>query len=101
VLRRRRTVAVISLLLVLGGVWFGLQAALGRIGGSPLATAGAPGGLERAATRIWIVRPGDTLWSIAERVKPGSDVRPLVDRLAAEIGSADLYPGEQVAIPSS
>jgi hypothetical protein len=99
-MRRRRTGAVIVLLLVMSGVWFGLQAALGRIGGSPLATAGAPGGLERAATRIVVVRPGDSLWAIAERIEPGSDVRPLVDQLAAEVGSADLYPGERVAIPA-
>ncbi len=99
VLRRRRTVAVAFSLLALGGVWFGLQAALGRIGGSPLATAGAPGGLQPAASRTWIVRPGDSLWSIAESVEPRSDVRPLVDQLAAEVGSSDLYPGERVAIP--
>jgi hypothetical protein len=99
VLRRRRTVAVALSLLALGGVWFGLQAALGPIGGSPLATADAPGGLQPAANRIWIVRPGDNLWSIAESVEPRSDVRPLVDRLATEVGSSDLYPGERVAIP--
>ena len=100
VLRRRRTVAVAFSLLALGGVWFGLQAALGRIGGGPLATTGAPGGLaacgqpdmDRAARAT-------RLWSIAESVEPRGDVRPLVDRLAAEVGSSDLYPGERVAIP--
>jgi hypothetical protein len=79
---------------------FGLQAALGRTGGSPLATTGAPGGLQSAASRIWVVRPGDTLWTIAEAVDPGGDVRPLVDRLAAVVGTTALYPGESVAIPS-
>jgi hypothetical protein len=82
------------------GVWFGLQAALGRIGGSPLATAGAPGGLQPAASRTWIVRPGDTLWSIAEALDATGDVRPLVDRLAAEVGTTALYPGESIAIPT-
>jgi hypothetical protein len=99
VLRRRRVVAVIVLATLLLGCWLGLQAALGRIGGGPLATTGAPGGLQPAAGRVWIVRPGDTLWSIAEAADPGSDVRPLVDRLAATLGSTELYPGEAVALP--
>ena len=100
VLRRRRAVAVIVLATLLLGCWLGLQAALGRIGGSPLATAGAPGGLQPAASRTWIVRPGDTLWSIALAVDPNGDVRPLVDQLAAEVGTTALYPGESIAIPT-
>jgi len=100
VLRRRRLVAIAALVLLLMVVWFGLQAALGRIGGSPLATTGAPGGLQPAASRVWIVRSGDTLWTIAEAMDPRGDVRPLVDRLAAEVGSTTLYPGESIAIPS-
>ena len=100
VLRRRRVVALAALVLLLMGVWFGLQAALGRIGGSPLATADAPGGLQPAASRTWIVRPGDTLWSIALAVDPNGDVRPLVDQLAAEVGTTALYPGEAIALPT-
>jgi hypothetical protein len=100
VLRRRRAVALLLVGTLLIGCWLGLQAALGRIGGGPLATTGAPGGPRPAAGRIWIVRSGDTLWSIAEAADPGRDVRPLVDRLAATIGSTELYPGEAVAFPS-
>jgi hypothetical protein len=83
------------------GSWTGLQAALGRIGGGPLAATGAPGGLQRAASRMWTVQPGDTLWSIAEVVDPRSDERPLVDRLVAELGSTALYPGETIAVPAA
>jgi hypothetical protein len=79
--------------------WIGLQAALGRIGGGPLATTGAPGGWQVASSRVWVVRPGDTLWSIAESVDPKGDVRPLVDRLASEVGTTALYPGEAISIP--
>ena len=43
-----------------------------------------------------IVRPGDTLWSIARRVAPKSDPRGVVDALSAQRGSADLTPGEVV-----
>lgn len=77
-----------------------MRAALGRIGGGPLATTGAPGGALPAASRVWVVRPGDTLWSIAEAVDPAGDVRPFVDRLDTEVGGSSIYPGETIAIPS-
>ena len=101
VLLRRRIVAAGLLVATAMGAWIGLQAALGRIGGGPLATTGAPGGLQPAATRVWVVRPGDTLWSIAEAVDPGGDVRPLVDRLAAQVRSTALFPGETIVIPAA
>jgi len=100
VLRRRRIVALGLLAALALCGWIGLQAALGGIGGGPLATTGAPGGPQLAAARVWVVRPGDTLWSIAEAVDPGADVRPLVDRLDAQIGGTALYPGETIGIPS-
>jgi nucleoid-associated protein YgaU len=101
VLRRRRMVAAGLLVATTMGALIGLQAALGRIGGGPLAATGAPGGLQPAATRVWVVRPGDTLWSIAEAVDPGGDVRPLVDRLAAQVRSTALFAGETIAIPGA
>jgi hypothetical protein len=99
VLRRRRILATVLLMMSVAAAAVGLQAALGRIGGSPLATTGAPGRLESTASRIWIVRPGDTLWSIAEALDPRGDVRPLVDRLTAETRGRVLYPGEPIALP--
>jgi hypothetical protein len=91
---------VVLLVIFIAGSWMGLQAALGRIGGGPLVTTGAPGGLLPATSRVWIVRPGDSLWSIAQAVDPRGDVRPLVDRLAGELKTTSLYPGETVAIPT-
>jgi hypothetical protein len=88
---------VVAAILIFG--WIGLQAASGRIGRGPLAATGAPGGLRPAGTAVWVVRPGDTLWSIALAIRPGSDVRPLVDRLAAELGSTVLHPGESIPLP--
>jgi LysM repeat protein len=79
--------------------WMATRTAPGRIGGGPLATTAAPGGGNPAAVQVWTVRPGDTLWSIAEAVDPNGDVRPLVDSLAAEVGSTAIYPGEAIAIP--
>ncbi|MGH9057886.1 MAG: LysM peptidoglycan-binding domain-containing protein [Acidimicrobiales bacterium] len=99
--RRRRVIAVALLLVVLLGGVLGARVASGRTGGGPLAATGAPGALRPISARVWVVRPGDTLWTIALAVDPHGDVRPLVDRLAAEIGGTNLYPGEQVDIPGA
>ncbi len=98
-LRRRRAGTVGALAVVIVFSWMATRTALGRTGGGPLATTGAPGGGRPAAVRVWVVRPGDTLWSIAEAVDPNGDVRPLVDRLAAETRSSAIYPGEAIPVP--
>ena len=59
--------------------------------GSALAETGHP--------VAYTVQPGDTLWSIAERVDPTSDPRPLVARLAAQTGSDNVVPGERIVLP--
>jgi nucleoid-associated protein YgaU len=88
--RRRRLVAGAVALAVL--VMVGKAGA--ALGGSPLAVP------ERrpAATRH-VVQPGDTLWSIAERLEPGRDPRPIVDELAAAHGDDQLVPGEVIVRP--
>ena len=47
----------------------------------------------------YTVQPGDSLWSIAERVSPTSDPRPLVARMASELGSETVVPGERITVP--
>jgi hypothetical protein len=46
-----------------------------------------------------IVRPGDSLWSLARRFAPGEDPRPVVDALAEARHGAPLLPGERVEWP--
>ena len=41
-----------------------------------------------------VSEPGDTLWSIAKRVAPGSDPRDIVDALVQARGTTALLPGE-------
>ena len=60
-------------------------------------TAAAPAN-PIAATADYVVQPGDTLWSVARRLQPEGDVRPVVDRLVAERGSSGLAVGEVIHI---
>jgi nucleoid-associated protein YgaU len=90
--RRRRTLlAILALLLT------ALALPLSGTGGSSHTTGSAP--VETGGTGFYTVRSGDTLWSIAERVDPTSDPRPLVAELAKEIGSDAVVPGERIAVP--
>lgn len=45
------------------------------------------------------IEPGDTVWSIARRIQPSGDVRPLVDRIITLNGGPDLVAGERLSIP--
>ncbi len=88
VVRRRRT------LLVLMGLLLGaLALPLGGAGGHSHAPGSAPAG---TASTTYTVRPGDTLWTIAEQAHPGADPRPFVAHLAAQLGTDQVVPGEQV-----
>ncbi len=87
---RRRTVAVAIGLAAL--VMAGKAGA--ALGGSPLAVPE-----RRPATTPYVVQPGDSLWSIAARLEPGHDPRPVVDALAADRGGAPLVPGEVITRP--
>jgi hypothetical protein len=50
-----------------------------------------------------VVHDGDTLWSIAERLAPGEDPRPLVDAISVAngVGAGSLMPGQTLVIPGS
>jgi Tfp pilus assembly protein FimV len=59
-------------------------------------------GPDRPAPRVtYVVQPGDTLWSIANRVAPGQDPRPVVDRLIeANDVRGGLRAGQELSIPA-
>jgi hypothetical protein len=97
--RHRRTVAIGLVVAILLGLFMALQALLGRSVGGPLASVGSPGSAQPAVARIWVVHPGDTLWTIALASGARGDIRPLVDKMSAEVGGKPLQPGERILVP--
>jgi LysM repeat protein len=55
----------------------------------------------RSSEQVYVVRVGDTVWSIAERMAGGRDPRVLVDAIAARnhIDAGVVVPGQSVIIP--
>ncbi len=87
--RRRGLLAVTALALT------ALAFPLGGAGGASHATGSALAG---TGSTDYTVRPGDTLWSIAVRMDPSADPRPTVARLASEIGTYQVVPGERLVL---
>jgi hypothetical protein len=90
--RLARTVVVLSLAIVLGSV----------------VSAKAGAGTEAAATKAYsfitvTVAPGDTVWSLANRVAASGDVRSLVSEIITvnSLASVDLTAGQKLRIPLS
>ena len=97
---RRRRLALAAVLVI---VLLALAAPVSAFGGRPLAHptiagAGAPTA-PRTHQQVYVVRPGDTLRSIATRLAPGTDPAPLARTLASELGSASIFPGERLVLP--
>jgi Tfp pilus assembly protein FimV len=103
--RRRRLAALVLVTsVVLGGV-----AGVSYIG-SLAAPDGAPVPIDAGPPRpassrpgladghVYVVQPGDTLWSIAAAVAPNDDPRSVVDRLREANGTDVLQAGDRLVI---
>ena len=100
---RRRVVCLTALLL---GLWV-LSASFGSL----FASQGVenptvlPTVMESAASESLssgssvIIKPGDTLWSIARQLQPAGDIRPLVDRIAKINNGHSLIAGQALLLP--
>jgi hypothetical protein len=92
--RRRILVAVAAVASVL--VMAQAGAALGGSLATPERRPASASSPARTAARSTVVRPGDSLWSVAARLAPGSDPRPVVDALAAARHGTVLQAGETI-----
>ncbi len=88
---RRRLVAGV-VLVVLGAILWTLAtwATDSSVG---VTTAGAD---TTGSGEVYIVQPGDSLWSIATEMATEGDVRNTVDRLAAANGGSDIAVGQRL-----
>ena len=79
----------------------GMVVVVSLVGGR--AGAGVNPRTQRAETRIYVVRPGDTVWSIAQGIEgPGADPRALVDRLIAanHVANGIVRVGDRLEVPA-
>ena len=103
VYRRRRLVALamgaVSLLVLYRSASMAISA-LSGLRATPAAAEApsAPVPMDRSEGDIYVVEPGDTLWSIASRTQPDADPRPIVDALAERLGGASLQPGQRLRL---
>ncbi len=95
--RRRRLAAGVALGVVVVMLALPLRA-LGTVTVSGQQTpGGTPAGLIDGS--VYVVQSGDTLSSIAHRINPGADQGALVAKMAHEVGSNEVVPGEHVVLP--
>jgi Tfp pilus assembly protein FimV len=84
-------------------VALGMVVGLAGVLSGPVAHAVGVGGSTQAKPpRTYVVRPGDTLWSIALRTSPSVDPRLVVDAIASanEVDPGALVPGQQLRVPA-
>ena len=82
--------SVLATPLVIAALVFGINA-----GGATATNSSTP------LTRVTVVG-GETLWSLARQVAPNADPRDVVADIMSvnRMSSADIQPGEQLAIPA-
>ncbi len=91
--RRRRLAA----LVVAAGLAFVAWLALGALGGALTAPVRSTPLPPETATVV-VAGPGDSLWTIARRLQPKGDLRPLVDRLVAVNGGTVVHVGDRLVV---
>ncbi|QYG92685.1 hypothetical protein HC251_09745 [Iamia sp. SCSIO 61187] len=93
--RRRRVVALLVLVTVVVLV---VELARALSGLAAAWSAPQPAPID-GPTVVVEADAGDTLWTLARQVHPTGDVRPVVEAMVADRGTADLEVGEPVAVP--
>lgn len=90
---RGRLVLGLGFVFVLMGGWLTLGSG----------TADAAPESAGSATHSIVVQPGDTLWSLAASVAPGTDPREFILRVRDmnAIGTDHVFPGQTLTIPAN
>ncbi|HMG40672.1 MAG TPA: LysM peptidoglycan-binding domain-containing protein [Acidimicrobiales bacterium] len=89
---RRRRLAALLLVVLLA---LGLAAMLRWTAANVVGSDESP---QPITSSVYVVQPGDTLWSIAERVAPGTDPRPVVAELRERNGDSELEVGDRLDV---
>jgi hypothetical protein len=89
---RRRRLALLVLIALVGVV----AAAMLRWTASTV--VGSDEAPQPISAAVYVVQPGDTLWTIAERLAPGDDPRPIVHELRDRNGDSELQVGDRLDV---
>ncbi|WP_207391331.1 LysM peptidoglycan-binding domain-containing protein [Streptomonospora litoralis] len=97
--RRGRVVALTVATVLATGVLAGLFVAVAT-GGASASGAPTESALTEAPSTV-VVRDGDTLWEIAQRVRPGDDPRSTVHEIVRvnSLSESELEPGQELVMP--
>ncbi len=95
-LTRRGRIALVGFLVLVAGLTW-LVAARGA---DATGTGVPPGVLEKNMSQV-VVRPGDTLWSIAARAEPSADPRLVVQQITDinALQGPQVTPGQRMWVP--
>ena len=106
--RRRLTVLLLAVALIAAAAFVFMRGGPFTAARVDVAPAGAPvvhepaaygaGGQRLPAGAVYVVQPGDTVWSIAHKLDPNGDPRALVDRIVSLNGGAALQPGQRLLL---
>jgi hypothetical protein len=93
---RRRLLVLLALTVMVVGLVVAVETLAGGDGKPGI---GDQHGQAKAITgEVYVVQPGDNLWSIAERLAPGGDPRQLVRELRERHGGVEVDVGDRVSI---
>lgn len=98
VYRRRRLAVIGALLVLLALASVGAHTLVDRAAGAAADVGGRRAEPVASVAVAVVVRPGDTAWSIADRLAGGVDPRPLVDAIVAANGGPALVAGQRLEV---